>query len=104
MGEVLAILVSIIGVQEMEAKFLTKEKDLVEVQVNDCDEGMMRLIVGKLSADKKVGFIAVTLDHPLTSNPVLRVKAANAKEAIEKAIDASMDEITEALKKSKSLA
>lgn len=88
----------------MEAKFLTKEKDVVEVQINDCDEGMVRFIVDKLSQDRKVGFATVTLDHPLTSNPVLRVKASNAKESIEKAIEKALDEIEEAQKKAKALA
>ncbi len=87
----------------MEAKFLSKEKDLVEVQFNDCDEAMIRLVVEKLSQDKKVGFAAVTLDHPLTANPVLRVKASNAKDAIEKAVEAVIDEVAMAQKKSKAL-
>lgn len=87
----------------MEAKYLTKEKDTIEVQLNGCDEGMVRMVVDVLSQDKKVGFSAVTLDHPLTSNPILRVNAANAKEAIEKAIEKSLDEIEAAQKKAKAL-
>lgn len=87
----------------MEAKYLTKEKDTIEVQLNGCDEGMVRMIVDMLSQDKKVGYSAVTLDHPLTSNPVLRVNAPNAKDAIEKAIEKALDEIEAAQKKAKSL-
>ena len=87
----------------MEAKYLTKEIDTIEVQLNGCDEGMVRMIVDMLSQDKKVGFSAVTLDHPLTSNPVLRVHAANAKDAVEKAIEKSLEEIEAAQKKAKAL-
>lgn len=87
----------------MEAKWLTKEKDLVEVQITDCDEGMVRMIAEKLLQDKKVGFAAVTLDHPLTANPVLRVKGSSAKESIEKAVEKVIDEIGEAQKNAKAL-
>ena len=87
----------------MDAKFLTKEKDFVEVQLTDCDEGLARLIVDKLEQNKKVGFASCALDHPLTANPVLRVKASNAKEALEKGVEAALEEIEEAHKKAKKL-
>lgn len=88
----------------MDAKYLTKEKDLVEVQFSDLDEGLAKLVVEKLAQDKKVGFAATSLDHPLTNNPILRVKASShAKEAIEKAVEKVLEEVQEAQKKAKQL-
>lgn len=87
----------------MEAKYLTKEKEVVEVQLNNCDEGIVRMVADRLSRDKKVGFAAVTLDHPLTSNPVLRVKASSAKESVEKALEKVLEEIEAAQKKARAL-
>lgn len=80
----------------MEAKYLSKEKELVEVQVDGLDEGIAKLVVEKLGTDKKVGFAATSLDHPLTNNPVLRVKGSNAKESIEKALEKVLDEVEQA--------
>jgi len=87
----------------MEAKYLNKEKDVVEVQVNDCDEGLLKLVAEKLAQDKKVGFAAVSLDHPLTNNPILHVRGSNARESIEKALEKTLEEIEEAGKKAKQL-
>jgi len=87
----------------MEAKFITKEKDALEVQLTGCDEGMARLIAEVLSENKKVGYASVSLDHPLTANPVLHIKAPNAKEAVEKAIEQTIDRISAAQKAAKKL-
>lgn len=80
----------------INAVVLNKEKDFLEVQFNGMDEGLANLVVEKL-AEGKADFAAYSLEHPLTGNPVIRVKASSPKEELVAALKATEKEVSEAL-------
>jgi DNA-directed RNA polymerase subunit L len=85
----------------MELKIISKEKGAIDLAAVGMDEGLASLIAQK-ALDAKADFSAVSLDHPLTGNPVLHVHAANPKDAlIDGAKDAEkeLSEAQEALEK-----
>jgi DNA-directed RNA polymerase subunit L len=53
------------------------------------DLGFANWLVARLLEDKDVSFAAADYDHPLTANPVLRVKAEDAKKSLLKALEAA---------------
>ena len=75
----------------MQVEIIGKEKDFIEVKFTGMDEGLAGLIVEKLN-DAKVDFAAYSLDHPLTGNPVVRVKSGKPKEDLVAAIKAVEEE------------
>ncbi len=79
----------------MQVTVLNKEKGTFEVQANGMDEGLANYIAEKV-LEGKAGFAAVSLDHPLTGNPIIHVQAANAKEALVEGTKAVEDELKEA--------
>ncbi len=81
----------------MQAEIIGKEKDFIEVRFTGMDEGLAGLIVEKLN-DAKVDFAAYSLDHPLTGNPIIRVKSAKPKEDLIDAIKSVEEEVGAAIK------
>ncbi len=79
----------------MELKIVNKEKNLLEVAANGMDEGLANLIAAK-ALEGKAGFCAVSLDHPLTGNPVIHVQAASPKETLLEGTKAAEQELSDA--------
>lgn len=69
----------------------------MEVKFIGMDEGLAGFIVEKLY-EGKVDFAAYSLEHPLTGNPVIRVKASSPKEALEAAVKAVEEDAAAVLK------
>jgi DNA-directed RNA polymerase subunit L len=83
-------------------KKLASEKDYLEILFEKEDQGFVNLVAEKLLESKNVSFAASLPDHPLTKNPVLKVKGKNLEKEIAKALDAVKEEAEEfekALKK-----
>ncbi|OIO25593.1 hypothetical protein AUJ14_03855 [Candidatus Micrarchaeota archaeon CG1_02_55_22] len=80
----------------IKATVLNKEKDFLEIQFNGMDEGLANLLVEKLSASK-TDFAAYSLEHPLTGNPIVRIKASSPKEELVTALKAIEKEASEAI-------
>lgn len=87
----------------MEAKFVEKEKDVVEVQFEGMDEGLANVVVEKLLQKKSVKQASVTLLHPLIPTPSVRVRAGDARKELVEALDETADELKKALKDAEKL-
>ncbi len=88
----------------MDVELLESEKHLLKVKLKGEDLGFASLVVEKLLAEKTVSFASAAFDHPLKGNPVITVKAPDAKKQLVKALDAVADDLAElrgALKKAK---
>ena len=85
----------------MQAKYLNKEKDFVEVQLEGADEGIAHMIVEKLLERKGVSFAAANLVHPLITTPVITVRASDAKKELVHAVEAVETGIKDSLKEAK---
>lgn len=81
----------------MEAEVLLKEKDFLEVKFKGMDEGLANLLVETL-AKEKVDFAAYTLEHPLTGNPIIRVKSSSPAKDLAAAAKQIEEEAAAALK------
>ncbi len=79
----------------MELKIVNKDKGILEVQANGMDEGLAHFI-SKKALDGKAGFAAVSLDHPLTGNPIFHIQSSNPKETLADAAKEAEKELTEA--------
>jgi len=81
----------------MDAEVLLKEKDFLEVKFKGMDEGLANLLVETI-AKEKVDFVAYTLEHPLTGNPIIRVKSSNPSKSLSAAAKEIEEEAAAALK------
>ena len=79
-------------------EFLVKEKDYIEVKLEREDLGFAQFVVSKLLEDKSVSFAATSPDHVLKGNPIIKVRAKDAKKALASAFDDAAKEISEAKK------
>lgn len=79
----------------MELKTINKDKGILEIQATGMDEGLAHYI-SKKTLDQKIGFAAISLDHPLTGNPIFHVQDTNPKEALNEAAKEAEKELTEA--------
>lgn len=59
-----------------------KEKDCLEITLEGEDLGLANLVAGELVSNGSVQFAHAALDHPITANPVIRVKAKDAKKEL----------------------
>ena len=87
----------------MEAKFLSKEKDVVEVQFEGMDEGLANVIVEKLLEEKGVSMASVNLVHPLIPTPVILVHGSDAKKELIVALEKTASELKKTLKEAEKL-
>lgn len=86
----------------MEVKFITKEKNMVEVEVAGFDTSLLNSIVEKLINAKGVEMAAYKVEHPLVGIPTLMVKTKGATDAaslILKTLDEIENETEEFKKK-----
>ncbi|MEM0475909.1 MAG: RpoL/Rpb11 RNA polymerase subunit family protein [Candidatus Norongarragalinales archaeon] len=74
-------------------KILSSKKNELVVSLDGMDLGFANWLVARLLEDSSVSFAAADYDHPLTANPVLRVKAEDAKKSLLKAIDAARRQV-----------
>jgi len=85
----------------MDVKLITKEKNMVEVEVDGADISLLNALVEKLTNAKGVEMAAYKLDHPVVGKPVLMVKtkgASDASSVLAKALD-ELESETEEFKK-----
>ncbi len=82
----------------MEIEILEGEKERFDVKLLGEDLGFANAIVEKLLASKSVSFAAAEYDHPMKGNPVIRVKAKDAKKELVHAIEAVEKDLEDAKK------
>ncbi len=87
----------------MKAKFVEKEKDVVEVQFEGMDEGLANIVVDKLLQKKSVKQASVTLVHPLIPTPSVRVNAGDARKELVDALEETADELKKAAREAEKL-
>ncbi|MBI5228554.1 DNA-directed RNA polymerase subunit L [Candidatus Micrarchaeota archaeon] len=76
-------------------QMLSKEKDYLEIKLEGLDVGLANLIAEKLLASKSVTFAASAPDHPLTGNPILKIKGRGPEKGLKKALEKIKDELKE---------
>ncbi|HEV8289561.1 MAG TPA: RpoL/Rpb11 RNA polymerase subunit family protein [Candidatus Norongarragalinales archaeon] len=74
-------------------EILNKEEGVFEFKLPGEDIGFANMIVEKLLQDKAVTFASASYDHPLTANPVIKIKGKEPKKSLEKALDAVKKEL-----------
>ncbi len=82
----------------MEIEVIEGEKERFDVKLVGEDLGFANAIVEKLLQSKSVSFAAAEYDHPMKGNPVIRVKAKDAKKELVRAIGAVEKDMEEAKK------
>ncbi len=80
----------------MDIKFISKTKDVLEVEVDE-DEGFVDTLKEKLLQDRNVEMAYYTIRHPLTDKPKLfiKMKKGSSEEALKKAVRAYTKEIAD---------
>jgi len=76
-------------------RILSSKKNEVAVSLDGMDLGFANWLVARLLEDKDVSFAAADYDHPLTANPVLRVKGEDAKKSVLKALESAQKQAAE---------
>ena len=79
----------------MNVEILKDEKDYVEIKLNGEDLGMVNLIAHELVSTGAATFAAASLDHPITANPVLRVRGKDPKKEIAKSAERLAKKLSE---------
>ncbi|MFQ5405707.1 MAG: RpoL/Rpb11 RNA polymerase subunit family protein [Candidatus Micrarchaeia archaeon] len=88
----------------MNVETLKDEEGFLEVKLSGEDLGVASLVVERLLHNKSVAFAGAKLDHPIKGNPVITVKAKNAKKELQKAVSEvakDMDKLQKELEKAK---
>jgi DNA-directed RNA polymerase subunit L len=81
---------------DLKIEVLNSEKDRFDVLLHGEDLGFANMIVEKLLESKSVSFAAAEYDHPIKGNPIIRVKAKDAKKELAKAVESVEKELSEA--------
>ncbi len=76
-------------------KILVSKKNECVVSLDGMDLGFANWIVALLLQDKDVSFASTDYDHPLSGNPVLRVKGDDAKKSLLAALSAAKKQAKE---------
>ncbi len=81
----------------MKVNVLVKEKDSLEIELQDCDQALAHMIVERLNASSDVEFAAFKKEHPLVAHPkiYLRTKSKDPNEILVKAIENIRKEVAE---------
>jgi len=69
----------------MNVQIIREDKDFVEVKLAGEDLGLANMVAQELVSSGAAEFAYASLDHPITANPVIRVRAKDAKKEIAKA-------------------
>jgi len=81
----------------MDAKILTNEKNVLEMELRGADQSLAQLLAEKLSEDKDVEFASFKVEHPIVGEPKIYVrtrKGEPGKLVLEK-LDEIKKEVTE---------
>jgi len=65
--------------KEMEFKVISKEKDMLEVEVINADRTLLIPLVEEMNHDDKVEYAIYHYDHPYLSNPTIKIKVKEGK-------------------------
>lgn len=76
-------------------RILSSKKSGIVVSLDGMDLGFANWLVARLLEEKDVSFAAADYDHPLTANPVLRVRGEDAKKSLLKALEAAQKQVRE---------
>ena len=74
----------------MEVKILSESKDQIEVSISNLT--LVELVRVYLNKDSNVTFAAWKREHP-SEDPILKVKAKDAKKALKVAIEAAQKDL-----------
>ncbi|MFH0869254.1 MAG: RpoL/Rpb11 RNA polymerase subunit family protein [archaeon] len=90
----------------MELKILKDDKDGLEIEFSETDEGFLNLIKDSVWKQSGVEFAGFKIDHPETSRPVfiIKSKGKKAKDVWNSAVEAvseELDKFSKELKKIK---
>jgi len=69
----------------MNVQIIKEEKDFLEVKLAGEDLGLANMVAQELVSSGAAEFAYAALDHPITANPVIRVRAKDGQKAIAKA-------------------
>ena len=69
----------------MNVQIIKEEKDFLEVKLAGEDLGLANMVAQELISSGSAEFAYAALDHPITTNPVIRVRAKDGQKAIAKA-------------------
>ncbi|MFA5246997.1 MAG: RpoL/Rpb11 RNA polymerase subunit family protein [Candidatus Micrarchaeia archaeon] len=69
----------------MNVQIIKEEKDFIEVKLVGEDLGLANMVAQELISTGAAEFAYAALDHPITTNPVIRVRGKDAKKEIAKA-------------------
>ena len=69
----------------MNVQIIKEEKDFVEVKLVGEDLGLANMVAQELVSSGAAEFAYAALDHPITTNPVIRVRGKDGQKAIAKA-------------------
>lgn len=79
----------------MNVKVVSKEKEYLELRLEGEDEGLANWIAHKILEGKGATSASGVSDHPITANPVLRIRAKDAKKELHKALGSIREELDE---------
>lgn len=65
--------------KEMEFKVISKEKNMLEVEVVNADRTLLIPLVEEMNRDDKVEYAIYHYDHPYLSNPTIKIKVKEGK-------------------------
>jgi DNA-directed RNA polymerase subunit L len=77
----------------MNVKVLSKDKEQLELRLDGEDEGFASWIAQKVLEGRGASYASGAADHPITANPVLRLRAKDAKKELHKALEAAREEL-----------
>ncbi len=65
--------------KEMEFEVISKEKNMLEVEVVNADRTLLIPLVEEMNRDNKVEYAIYHYDHPYLSNPTIKIKVKEGK-------------------------
>ena len=69
----------------MNVQIIKEDKDFLEVKLAGEDLGLANMVAQELVSSGAAEFAYAALDHPITANPVIRVRAKDGQKEIAKA-------------------
>jgi DNA-directed RNA polymerase subunit L len=78
----------------MKVQILKEDKDYLEIKLDGEDLGLASIVAAQLVSSGEASFAHATLDHPITANPVLRIRdKTNRKELVAAAASKAAKEL-----------
>jgi DNA-directed RNA polymerase subunit L len=81
----------------MAVHVLRKEKDVIELELEDIDQSLAQILAEKLNEDKDVEFAAFKVEHPLIGKPriYLKTRKGDPAKLIESKLEMIRKEVQE---------